>query len=189
MVVQMSAVYLLTTHGVLHLTDLGFTRMQAASAIGNLILFSGFARLPIGFVGDRIEPRWIMSIALAGMGVAMVGIWKAPGNLGALLAIVSIFGLCFGSMVPILPSIIGNYFGPSAFAPITGFLSPVMILIGAPVPVLAGIIYDRFGSYDIPFIYVVTLTLVSALLATALVPPKKTKPPLEASAVGTGGGS
>jgi sugar phosphate permease len=189
MVAQMSAVYLLTTHGVLHLTDLGFTRMQAASAIGNLILFSGFARLPIGFVGDRIEPRWIMSIALAGMGVAMVGIWKAPGNLGALLAIVSIFGLCFGSMVPILPSIIGNYFGPSAFAPITGFLSPVMILIGAPVPVLAGIIYDRFGSYDIPFIYVVTLTLVSALLATALVPPKKTKPPLEASAVGTGGGS
>ena len=128
------------------MTDLGFTRMQAASAIGNLILCSGFARLPIGFVGDRIEPRWIMTIALAGMGVAMIGIWKAPENLGLLLAVVSI-------------------------------------------PVLAGIIYVRFGSYDIPFIYVVTLTLVSALLATALVPPKKTKPPLEASAVGTGGGS
>jgi len=50
-----------------------------------------------------------------------------------------------------------------------------MILIGAPVPVLAGIIYDRFGSYDIAFIYVVVLTFFTALLATALVPPKKTK--------------
>lgn len=175
MVAQMSAIYLLTTHGVLHLTDAGFTSMQAASALGNLILFSGFARFPIGFVGDRIEPRWIMTIALAGMGAAMIGIWKVPGDFAVLLAIVSFFGFCFGSIVPIFPAIIGNYFGPSAFAPITGFLSPVMILIGAPVPVLAGIIYDRFGSYDIAFIYVVVLTFFTALIATALVPPKKTK--------------
>jgi sugar phosphate permease len=176
MVSQMSAVYLLTTHGVLHLTDAGFTSMQAASAIGNLILFSGFARFPIGFVGDRIEPRWIMTIALAGMGIAMLGIWKVPEDFMVLLAVVSIFGFCFGSIVPIFPAIIGNYFGASAFAPITGFMSPVMILIGAPVPVVAGLIYDRFGSYDIAFVYVVVLTLITALLATALVPPKKAEP-------------
>jgi sugar phosphate permease len=178
MVSQMSAVYLLTTHGVLHLTDVGFTRMQSATAIGNFVLFSGFARLPMGFVGDRIEPRWIMTIALGGMAMAMVGIWKAPGAFGLLLAIMSIFGFCFGSIVPIFPAIIGNYFGPSAFAPITGFLSPFMILIGAPVPVVAGIIYDRFDSYDIAFLYVIILTLVAALLASALVPPKKTEGPL-----------
>jgi sugar phosphate permease len=176
MVAQLSAIYLLTTHGVLHLTDVGFTRMQAASAIGNLILWSGFARLPIGFVGDRIEPRWIIAIGLAGMGMAIVGIWKAPADFAAVLAIVAVFGFCFGSMVPMFPAIIGNYFGPSAFAPITGFLSPVMILIGAPVPVVAGIIYDRFDSYDMAFIYVAILTLVAALLASALVPPKKATP-------------
>jgi len=176
MVAQMSAIYLLTTHGVLHLTDAGFTSMQAASAIGNLILFSGFARFPIGFVGDRIEPRWIMTIALAGMAASMVGIWRVPEDFMVLLVIVSIFGFCFGSIVPIFPAMIGNYFGPSAFAPITGFLSPVMILIGAPVPVVAGLIYDRFGSYDIAFVYVMVLTLVTALLATALVPPRKPEP-------------
>jgi sugar phosphate permease len=177
MVSQLSAIYLLTTHGVLHLTDVGFTRMQSASAIGNLILFSGFARLPMGFVGDRIEPRWIMTLALLGMGIATIGIWKPPESFGALLAIMSIFGFCFGSIVPIFPAMIGNYFGPSVFAPITGFLSPFMILIGAPVPVVAGIIYDRLHSYDIAFLYVASLTLVSALLASALVPPKKTKQP------------
>jgi MFS family permease len=117
-----------------------------------------------------------MTIALAGMGLAMIGIWKVPGNFAVLLTVVAIFGFCFGSIVPIFPAIIGNYFGPSAFAPITGFLSPVMILIGAPVPVVAGIIYDRFGSYDIAFIYVVAFSFVTALVATALFPPKKTKP-------------
>lgn len=176
MVAQISAIYLLTTHGVLHLTDSGFTRMQSATAIGNLILFSGFARLPMGFIGDRIEPRWIMTVALAGMGLALVGIWRAPGDFRGLLAIVSVFGFCFGATVPMFPALIGNYFGPSAFAPITGFLSPFMILVGAPVPALAGIIYDRFGSYDIAFTYTVALILVAALLASALVPPRKTRP-------------
>jgi sugar phosphate permease len=176
MVSQLSAVYLLTTHGVLHLTDVGFTRMQSAAAIGNLVLFSGLARFPIGFIGDRIEPRRIMTVALAGMGLALVGIWKVPGELWVLLATVSFFGFCFGSLVPLFPALIGNYFGPSAFAKITGFLSPVMILVSAPVPVLAGMIYDRFHSYDIAFIYVVSLILVASLLTLALVPPKKANP-------------
>jgi sugar phosphate permease len=173
MIAQMSAIYLLTTHGVLHLTDLGFTSMQAASAIGNFVLFSGFARLPMGIVGDRIEPRWIMTVALGGMAVATVGVWKTPQEFAVLLAIMSIFGFCFGSIVPLFPSIIGNYFGPSVFAPITGFLSPILIVIGAPVPLVAGMIYDRFHNYDIAFIYVAILTVVATFLAAALVPPKK----------------
>jgi MFS family permease len=177
MVAQMSALYLLTTHGVLHLTDVGFTRMQSASAIGNLVLFSGFARLPMGLVGDRIEPRWIMTVAFAGMAMATVGIWQAPGGFPVVFAIMSIFGFCFGSIVPIFPTILGNYFGPSAFAPITGFLSPILIVICAPVPLVAGMIHDRLHSYDIAFIYVVVLTLVAMLLGTALVPPTKKTPP------------
>lgn len=173
LIAQMSAVYLLTTHGVLHWTDLGFTRLQAGSVIGNLILFSGFARLPIGFVGDRVEPRWIMTVALAGMGLATLGLWKPPASFGALLAIGSLFGFCFGSIAPMFPTILGNYFGPSAFAPITGFLSPIMILIGAPVPLVAGMIYDRVHSYDLAFVYVVIFTLLATVCACGLVPPKR----------------
>jgi len=176
MIAQVSALYLLTTHGVLHLTDVGFTRMQAASVIGNLILFSGFARFPIGILGDRVEPRWILTIALAGMGITIIGIWKAPENLALLFAIGSIFGFCFGSTVPMFPTITGNYFGPAAFAPITGFLSPFMIFIAAPVPLVSGIIYDKFHSYDIAFMYVVIIIFVAAVCATVLVPPKKSRP-------------
>jgi sugar phosphate permease len=175
MVAQMSAIYLLTTHGVLHLTDRGFSSMEAAAAIGNLVLFSGLARFPMGWVGDRIEPRWIMMAAMAGMAVTLFGIWKAPSDFRAVMVIVSFFGFCFGSIVPLVPALIGNYFGPASFAPISGFLSPIMIVIGAPVPFLAGRIYDRFQSYDIPFAYVVILTLVAMLLASALVPPKRAR--------------
>ena len=113
---------------------------------------------------------------MAGMGLALLGIWKAPGGLWGLLATVSLFGFCFGSLVPMFPALIGNYFGPSVFASIIGFLSPAMIILGAPVPALAGIIYDEFGSYDIAFVYVATLTLVAMLVAPTLVPPKKANP-------------
>lgn len=176
MIAQGSALYLLTTHGVLHLTDIGFTRMQAASILGNLVLFSGFARFPMGYLGDKIEPRWIITIAMAGMAITLLGIWKPPGNFVVLLLCSGIFGFSFGAMVPMFPALIGNYFGAKVFASLTGFLSPVMVVFSAPVPMVAGIIFDKLDSYDIAFIYVTILIGVAVLCGTFLAPPKKSKP-------------
>jgi len=173
MISQGSAIYLITTHGVLHLTDLNFTMMQAASVIANLILFSGLARFPMGYLGDRIEPSRILAISLAGMGISLIGIWKAPESIAILIVFSSVYGFCFGSMVPMFPTILGNYFGPTAFASITGFLTFFGVLFSAPVPVLSGIIYDKTHSYDIAFIYTIVLTLGASICAFALRPPKK----------------
>lgn len=173
MVAQISALYLLTVHGVLHLTDQGFSKMEAASVIGNLILFSGFARIPIGILGDRIEPRWIITVAMAGMGLALLGFWKTPASLPLLLVLSSIFGFSFGATVPMFPTIIGNYFSPASFASVNGFIQPFMILLGAPVPLAAGMIYDKFNSYDVAFGYVIILVLASVVSGFFLVPPRK----------------
>ena len=173
MVSQASAIYLLTTHGVLHLTDLRFTGMEAASVIGNLILFSGLARFPAGYLGDRIEPSRIIAVSLVGMGLSLIGIWKAPQSMAMLLVYSAVYGFCFGAMVPLFPALIGNYFGPTAFASVTGFLTPFGVLLGAPVPMVAGMIYDRTGNYDIAFIYTIILTLAAAACAFILKPPKK----------------
>ena len=174
MVSQASAIYLLTTHGVLHFTDMGFDSMKAASVIGNMILFSGLARFPVGYLGDRIEPSRIVAIALVGMGVSLIGLWKAPESLVTLLALASVYGFCFGAMVPMFPMIIGNYFGPASFASVTGFLTPIGVLFGAPVPMVAGIIYDKTQNYDFAFVYTIVLTMAAAVCAFALKPPEKT---------------
>jgi MFS transporter, OFA family, oxalate/formate antiporter len=177
LIAQAWALYIVTVHGVLHLTDEGYTRMQAASVIGNLILFSGFARFPAGVLGDRIEPRILSAIALAGMGISLFFFWKAPATLLPLLCVSGVYGFCFGATVVLFPTIVGNYFGPSAFAPITGFVTPFMIVFGAPVPFVAGLIHDRFHNYDAAFIPIVVMVLLSAVCCFIMTPPRKKNMP------------
>jgi len=173
LIAQAWALYIITVHGVLHLTDKGFTQMQAASVIGNLILFSGFSRFPVGLLGDRIEPRILSAIALFGMGISLFFFWNAPASLVFLLGVAGVYGFCFGATVVLFPTIIGNYFGPAAFAPITGFVTPFMIVFGAPVPFVAGLIHDRFHNYNAAFIPIIIMVLASAVCCFVMTPPKK----------------
>ena len=173
MIAQVSSLYLFTVHGVLHLMDSGFDKMQAASVIANLILFSGIARFPMGVLGDRIEPRWLITFSLFMMAIAFFWLWKAPANLLLLLTMSGIFGFFFGATVVMFPTVIGNYFSPASFAAINGFIQPVMILIGAPIPLVAGLIYDRLHSYDIVFVYVIAILFIATICAFFMRPPLK----------------
>ncbi len=173
LIAQTWALYIVMVHGVLHLTDRAYTQMQAASVIGNLILFSGLARFPAGILGDRVEPRILGAIALLGMSASLFFFWKAPANIMLLLCVAGIHGFCFGATVVLFPTLIGNYFGPSAFAPITGFVTPFMIVFSAPVPFIAGLIHDRFHNYNAAFIPIVIMLTASAFCCFILRPPAK----------------
>jgi len=167
------AISMVTVHGVLHLFDQGFSQMQSASVIANFVLFSGFARLPVGVLADRVEPRILSAIALFGMTIALLGLWQAPASLLWVLAISGACGACFGVMVITLPMIVANYYGPSAFAPIKGFFTPITILIGAPFPLVAGLIFDKYGNYDWAFIPAAAMACFAGICSLFLYPPQK----------------
>ncbi|MBA3027550.1 MAG: MFS transporter [Desulfobacteraceae bacterium] len=167
------ALSLVTVHGVLHLIGSGLSKMEAASVISTLVLFSGISRFPMGMLGDRISPRVLTAIALAGMTLTMVGLWIAPKNLPLLLTIAGAYGLFFGATVILMPALIGNYFGPAGFAPINGSMGPITTFITAPFPMVAGYLFDHYKSYDYVFMGVVAFMTVSTLCAALMVPPKK----------------
>jgi len=169
----MQALLLVTTHGVLHFTDLGFTSMQAASVLSVTILFSGIAGLPVGALGDRIEPRWITSGALLGMLLMFLGLWKAP-NLWFLMAAGSVFGFCYGAINVVLPAMQGNYYGPESFPKINAVLGPIIVAGTSIVPLVAGNIVDRTGSYDLAFIMVGFVMLGVFICSLLLKPPAVT---------------
>lgn len=87
---------LIVTHGVLHFTDKGFTQMQAATILSSLIFASGVARLIIGWIGDRIELRWIVLTAMIFLFFMFLGIWIAP-SMGLMMIIAPVYGFCFGA--------------------------------------------------------------------------------------------
>ena len=173
-----SSLALVLGHGVLHLTDLGFSKMQAAYVLSLVALGGGLSRIPIGYLADIFEARWLSAIVMVMMFFAILGLWKAPG-MGFLIAAGLFYGICFGTTTVLPPTIIGNYFSPSSFANINAVAYPFQLCFAAIMPAAAGYLYDYTRSYDGAFIVMLSLCLVSAAGLLTASPPKKA-PVLEA---------
>ncbi len=165
--------YLLVVHGVLHLTDLEFERMEAASVLSAMLAGSACARFPIGWLGDRMEPRRIMFTLFATSVIALSLIWQAPG-MSLLLLAGAMFGAAYGGTLVMIPTMVANYYGAASFASINGFIFPVQIVIGSMVPVTAGYMADVTGNYDVAFIGLIGFTALAAVCALITRPPVKT---------------
>lgn len=160
------------THGVLHFTDEGYSRMQAASVMSLILLGSGLIRLPVGWLADRVEPRWIIFAALVIMFAAVFGLWKAPA-LTVLMILGPAFGLAYGACLVLTPLIIGNYFSPESFPIIYGFMVPFLIMFEAAVPVAAGFNAEKSGNYDLSFAVLLVFIAMGAICAALCAPPRK----------------
>jgi len=170
-ITHMLPVILITSHGVLHIKDLGYTQMQAALVLMVLILASGIARFPTGWLGDRIEPRWIISGAMVLLLVAFAGIWQAP-SFFALLVFGPIFGIGFGTLLVMMATLLGNYYGPESYANIGAVTAPFYVIVGAAVPTVAGYIADNMGSYTIAFVILLAGLVIGVVCSAFLAPPK-----------------
>ena len=169
---HMMPLFLITSHGVLHFTDMGFSKMQAASILSFMILGSGCARFPSGWLGDRIEPRWILTVTLVVMLVAYLGIWKST-NLDVVMISGALFGVCYGCQIIMFATIMGNYYGPEIYPDINGVMAPFLILFGAVVPVGAGYMYEKYDSYDAVFFILSIMLVVALVFSLLLAPPKE----------------
>ena len=163
---------LVVNHGVLHLTDIGYDPMPAAQILSVMIICSGIVRFPIGWLADRIEPRWIIFLAMILNIAGFVGIWKAP-SFGLLMVLGSIYGISYGTLMTIMPTIQGNYYGPEIYANIIGFFGPFVTVIGAVVPTIAGYAVESMGSYNEIFLVITILLVVGIVCSGFLAPPQK----------------
>ena len=164
--------YLVMVHGVLHMTDLNYDRMEAASVLSFMLAGSAFARFPLGWLADRIEPRLIVFVLYVGAVASLSIIWKAP-NIGLLVIAGAMFGVIYGGTIVMVPTMIANYFGRDSFASINGFIFPVQIIIASMAPVAAGYIADSTGSYDLPFMTVIGFMGFASICALLASPPLK----------------
>tara|TARA_R110002033_G_scaffold48042_5_gene94014 strand:- start:5976 stop:7256 length:1281 start_codon:yes stop_codon:yes gene_type:complete len=164
--------FFLLNHGLLHLTDNGLSKIEAASIMGLAILGSGLARIPAGWLGDQFELRWTLFGSIALMALGLSGFWLGHGVI-LLSAMGMLFGAGYGSLLVLGPVVIGNYYGERAFPIINSVLAPVMLPFAAAAPAGAGFIFEATGSYDLAFAGAVAL-LVSGLIAAFFMKPPAT---------------
>jgi len=138
----------IVTQGPLHLQDRGFAPAMSAFLYSLAIGLSIAGRFTIAGLGDRIEPRILFAVGslfvLAG-GILFWFVSPVVPWVAYLYPLLAGFG--FGAAYVCIPTIMGNYWGPEAFPGISGFMSPIGMLIQGSAAPLAGLLYDLQGNY------------------------------------------
>lgn len=161
----------LLTHGALYFSDIGITPIETASIISMFILGNGLGRIPAGWLGDRLELRWLMAAIMATMLGAFTMLWLSQNPVILGLAAAAL-GACYGGIYALFPALISNFFGQESFAKINSVIAPMLLPFVALAPAGAGYIFDIYGSYDLAFIIGLTLLCLSVVAAICLTPPK-----------------
>jgi len=172
----------IVTQGPLHLQDRGFDPSMAAFFYSLAIGLSVVGRFTTAALGDIIEPRLLFAFGAFCILLGGVLFWfVSPETMWMAYLYPLLGGFGFGVAYICVPTIVGNYWGSTAFAGINGVVSPVSMLFQAMAAPLAGFLYDLQGSY-------LTIMIISwAVAAIGLAAIFLCRPPKPKTELNTGG--
>lgn len=144
----------------------GIGAKQAALLISAISIAGISGKLLFSVFADRINLKWSLLVALAMLGLPLVGLVFLHGYWFMLLAAVSV-GLASGAFLPAWGALLARIFGPFVFGRVMGRMQPIaigMVMVAMP---LSGYLFDLSGSYSASFL---TMTGVTALAFVGLLP-------------------
>ncbi len=133
--------------------------ITAWAALSGLLGFPGRYGGPL--LATRVRATTVSALALAALAVA-AGLMVSPSGLGMVTHFV-IFGLAFGTMLPLRPVIMSDWYSGANYGRIMGTQWSAAAVGGALGPWLAGIGRDATGSYDVPMAMVAVAMALSAV--------------------------
>jgi MFS family permease len=145
------AVQMVMVHLKAYAVDFGIAEMTAATALGLVGAGGIVGRVVTGSLSDKIGRKACFFVAYLVMAVMLLWLIKARQPWQFYLFSIA-FGFGHGSLVPLFPAVIGDWFGTKAHGSIFGMLGIGLGIGGAIGPLLAGYIYDVNGSYDVAII-------------------------------------
>jgi MFS family permease len=157
-------------HGVAHLQDLGHTRDAGSWAISMMALTGLGAKALVGVLGDRIDPRYILSVFVAIFGFGQLLAIQADAYLLLVLAS-SFLGIGFGGGVVCLAAVLSNYYGTKTFAAMVGLTIAINTSLGSLAPSVAGWLYDGGHGYQGVFYFMATWCFLGAVVLFIIKPP------------------
>ena len=164
------ALTFIASHGILDFLDRGFSEMKAPLIFSMVLLGSAIIRFPVGMLGDKIEPRHIINASFGIMTIMLFLIWKNQ-SIEMIMVAGFVFGACYGTNLIMFPTLLGNYYGPDAFAGINGVMGPLFVIFTAFLPVCSGYIFESIGNYDPVYIFLVCLLVISFGISFFMKPP------------------
>ena len=153
--------------------DRGFSPYEAATAFMLVFLVSAIGRIGGGYLMDRSDYRVVLAVMGVVMGLALVYLQIAqPSSTIGSLPYVVLFGIGFGSMIPIRGTLGSMMFGLRSIGPVIGLLQGGAVAAGVVGPIFLGVMFDLQGSYHTAIWALVVVSFVMAPLAFLMSPPK-----------------
>ncbi len=136
-----------------------------------LAIFNTLGRLVSGSVSDRLGRTQTMTLAffLQAINMFAFAYYRSPA---LLIFGVCITGLCYGTIFPLMPSAIADFYGVKNLGVNYGLLFTAFGVAGVAGPILAGKIKDLSGSYTYSYVISAVMLLIGATLAAIAKPPK-----------------
>jgi len=130
--------------------DAGFSRPDAALAVGVLAVGNGCGRIGSGWLSDHIGRTRTLALA---MGVTAILLVLEPGVASRPFLFGSVFliGYCYGSQLAVFPSATADFFGVRNLGNNYGVVLTAWGIAGIIGPMVGGKLYDATKSYASAF--------------------------------------
>lgn len=165
---------LLLVHQAIHMVDIGYSEMLAASLVGMVSLLGSLSGIGYGFVSDRIgrETGYTIGNGLAFSGLLFLLFMRDTSSTLMLYAFVFLYGIGYGAIPPMTASATGDLFPGNALGRILAMQS-IGFGMGAALGAYAGgCFYDQMKSYEIPFVLLL-FSIVLGVLGIWLAAPRR----------------
>jgi len=157
-----------------HLEDIGFSAATAATALGSFALAAIIGQLGFGWLCDRMQPKYALSISLSLQLAGIIILMNVqPGSSLAMIWLYAItLGLGAGAMLPIMSVLTSRSFGLASYGAIFGMMTMMVMIGNATGPLMAGYMYDAMNTYHWAFIIFIALLAVAIPIALAVRRPR-----------------
>jgi OFA family oxalate/formate antiporter-like MFS transporter len=147
-----------------------------------LAIFNTLGRVVGGFLSDRLGRTRTMCLAFVLQAINMF-IFVKYTTPGLIIFGAGFTGVCYGTLFPLMPSAIADFFGVKNLGVNYGLLFTGFGLAGVFGPKLGGRIHDHFHSYSYSYTISAVMLLVGAAVALTVRTPKgPASEPLKAAA-------
>ncbi|MCL0101539.1 MFS transporter [Dehalococcoidia bacterium] len=148
-----------------HLSDAGFSKTASALAVTALGIIGVISLVSFGWLSDHFDKRILVgfSFLCQGAGIAILAFASSTWHL---IPFAVIFGMGSRAVVPIVSSLLADYYGTANFGKVQGVMYSMFTAGSALGPILGAIVKDTTGSFTPIFVVYSTVTLVALMAIT-----------------------
>jgi MFS family permease len=157
--------YAVQVHQTKYLTEVGFSAVTAAWALGAVSIFAIPGQILLGALSDRIGREWIWTAGCLGFALSCAALLQLKDVQSSVLLYAMVFAQGFFgyALTSVMGPIVAEIFEGPHYGSIFGTITIALIGGGAAGPWLAGAIYDATGSYRLAFWLIIAFCLISAI--------------------------